>query len=174
MVKAPPLEELDFIKLTQNHGKFCAALRVLGYKSTSQGIAEFAHHVGLCWLQLAIEHLQDAKAARSSGCNRSTYSRSYYAVYNASKAVRFLVTGSVSLNADDHKKASELPDDFPDVEKWANVIIGLYEHRLRADYDNWSSTASQHSMRIEEAVDLAEQFTNAAKQYLEGKLGITL
>jgi hypothetical protein len=118
--------------------------------------------------------MNDAKAAVSSNCDRAAYSRSYYAIYNASKSVRYIVTGSVSLTGDDHKKAPDLPDDFPEVEKWAAEIIRLREHRLRADYDNWEVTGSEHSLLATDVVGLAEQFLSEAKQYLETKFGIEL
>jgi hypothetical protein len=78
----------------------------------------------------------------------------------------------VSLREDDHKKASELPDDFPEVEKWAADITSLREHRLRADYDNWGTTGSEHSLSAKDVVDLAEQFLSEAEQYLESKCRI--
>ena len=52
--------------------------------------------------------MNDAKAAIGLNCNRVTYSRSYYAAYNASKSIRYIVNGSVSLAGDDHKKAPEI------------------------------------------------------------------
>lgn len=84
------------------------------------------------------------------------------------------MNGSVNLRGDDHKKASDLPDDFPEVEKWAANITILREHRLRADYDNWGDTGSEHSLSAKDVVDLAEQFLSEAKQYLEAKFGIKL
>ncbi len=174
MVKPPLLNEPEFLRLTKNHGSFCNTLRQLGHETTSSGVTESAYHVGLCWLRLALEHMGEAKAAAASKFSRSAYSRAYYAAYNASKSVRYIVNGLVSLNADDHKKAGpDLPDDFPDVEKWAATIPTLYEHRLRADYDNWSITESQHSLSVLEVVDLADQFVSEAARYLERKCGIT-
>jgi hypothetical protein len=78
-----------------------------------------------------------------------------HAAYNASKSVRYIVNGRVSLKGDDHGEASELPDDFPDVDRWSEAITRLYEHRLRADYDNWRTTTSEMSLSASDAVDLA-------------------
>jgi hypothetical protein len=36
--------------------------------------------------------------------------------------------------------------DFPDVDRWSKAVAALYEHRLRADYDNWSNTASENAL----------------------------
>ena len=117
MAKVPPIEEREFLKLTQNHSEFRHKIQVLGHEKVASDVTEFAHHVGLCWLQLACEHMEDAKTAMASSRDRSAYSRSYYAAYNASKSIRYIANGSVSLTGDDHKKASHLPDDFPEVEK---------------------------------------------------------
>jgi uncharacterized protein (UPF0332 family) len=56
-------------------------------------------------MRLAQEHLEDATASLAAGRKRSTFSRSYYAAYSASKAVRYLVFGAVSLTG---IKASQL------------------------------------------------------------------
>jgi hypothetical protein len=93
-------------------------------------------------------------------------------MYNASKSVRYIVTGAVSLKGDDHKKASELPDDFPDVEKWSDLVTKLYEHRLRVDYDNWAATRSEHQLTSGQTVQHAESFLTEAGKHLEAKYGI--
>jgi hypothetical protein len=174
MAKVPPIDERNFLKLTQNHSEFQHKIQVLGHEKVASDVTEFAYHVGQCWLQLACEHLQDAKAAMASNLDRSAYSRSNYAVYNASKSIRYVVNGSVSLKGADHQKASDLPDDFPDVDKWAVDITSLREHRLRADYDNWGATGSEHLLTVVETVQLAENFLSETKQYLEAKFGIRL
>jgi len=174
MPKVPLISEREFIKLTENHGKFRHRLQMLGHEKAACEVMENVQHVGRCWLRLAYEHMNDAKAAIGLNCDRAAYSRSYYAAYNASKSIRYIVNGSVSLTADDHKKAPDLPDDFPEVEKWAADITSLREHRLRADYDNWGATGSEHSLSARDVVDLAERFLSEAKQYLEAKFGIRL
>src|SRR5690606_23567879 len=99
-----------------------------------------AQHVGAAWFHLGDAHLAEAKSLLrlKSTPHRAIYSRSYYAAYNASKSIRYLTMGFVSLKGDDHGKAAELPVDFPEKEKWAKAISTLYENRLRADYDNWT------------------------------------
>jgi len=99
------------------------------------------------------------------------YSRTYYAAYNASKAVRYIVYGSVSLLGDDHKQASDLPDDFPHIDKWAEALPKLREHRLLSDYDNWQTTKASFNLDIEEAVMLAREFIADAQSYLDAKFG---
>ncbi len=172
MRKFPPIDEREFLKIIRNHGELFRGLRTLDFAATSSDLIDQAHHVGLCWLRLASEHLDDAKVALASHRDRSSYSRAYYAVYNASKTIRYVVDGVVSLKGDDHHKASDLPDDFPDVAKWASAITSLYEHRLRADYDNWTSTRTELSLSPADTVVLAEQFIAEALSYLRGKYGL--
>ena len=108
-----------------------------------------------------------------AGRRRSTLSRSYYAAYNASKAVRYITSGAVSLAGDDHKKASELPDDFPSVDRWAAAVTRLYENRLMSDYDNWTSSSSEFSLTPQDAFDLAQEFVGKSREYLQAKIGAT-
>jgi uncharacterized protein (UPF0332 family) len=171
MSKRPPIPEIDFLKLTRNHAEFANKLTTLGMSSTA--IIEFAKHVGECWLKLADEHLREAKSALRTKSIRSAFSRAYYAAYNTSKALRYLNKGSVSLNGDDHGKAAgDLPDDLPSVEAWSSTITLLYEHRLRADYDNWNETSTKNSITPKEAVKKAESFLDVAKTYMKDKFGI--
>ncbi|MGC7406091.1 HEPN domain-containing protein [Pandoraea pneumonica] len=161
------------MKLSSNFLELERKLSTLGWPTP--GLSKYAKHVGASWFRLAEEHLDEAKKIRKSGCSRACFSRAYYAAYNASKSVRYMVQGNVSLKGDDHSKASsDLPRDFPDVGSWASRVGKLYEHRLRADYDNWGSTTSENTMRPSEAIADAEAFLVAAKDYLNKKCGMTL
>ena len=82
---------------------------------------------------------------------------------------------AVSLKGDDHHKASSgLPDDFPDVDRWSGVVTDLYEHRLRADYDNWQSTAAENLLTPDEAFNLSTEFVNRCRAYLSKRLGASI
>lgn len=170
-LSAPDVPEIEFLEITENHAKFCARLRDLGHQETAAIIRKNAVYVGYSWLKLAQEHLQDATAALATEKHRMVYSRSYYAAYNASKAVRYLAYGTVSRLGDDHKQASDLPDDFPHIDKWAEAIMKLREHRLLSDYDNWRDTAARFTLTLQEAVDLAREFIDDAESYLKRKVG---
>lgn len=173
MSKQPPVPELTFIKISKNHADLTRVLTLLGIGSAD--VLEYAKHVSKCWYQLAEEHLEDAKQALANKRYRSAYSRSYYAAYNASKAVRYIVSGNVNLTGEDHKHASsDLPDDIPDVEQWSLEITKLYEHRLRADYDNWCDTNANNSIDPEHAVRLAGEFMQVVNHYILQKFGIDL
>jgi hypothetical protein len=116
-LSAPNVPEIEFLNLTGNYAKLCATLRDLGHHKTCDSIRWNAIYIGKAWMHLAEEHLEDAKAALHTQKKRMVYSRSYYAAYNASKAVRYLVYGAVSRASDDHRQASDLPDDFPHIDR---------------------------------------------------------
>ena len=172
MPKPPPVHEREFLKHVPNHGELGRKLRELLLESTD--LIEYARHIAECWYRLAESHFHDAEKAREAHCDRATFSRAYYAAYNASKAVRYLVYGTVSLKADDHKKAAGLPDDFPKPDVWSAKIITLYENRLYADYDNWSTTTSEYSMTPDQALNTADEFLKESRNYLNSKYGMKL
>jgi hypothetical protein len=80
----------------------------------------------------------------------------------------------VSLKGDDHQAATDLPDDFPDVDQWSKLVAALYEHRLRADYDNWSNTVGENTLAPNDCISQAQQFMAECRKYLLGKFGVTL
>lgn len=167
------VKELDFLRLTGNHLEFSRKLTSLDCPNPD--ITQHAQYIGAAWFRLGEQHLVEAKKILSAGCPRAAYSRAYYAAYNASKGTRYIATGSVSMKGDDHGKASsELPGGFPDEASWANRIIVLYEHRLHADYDNWSDTANAFRLTPEDAVKEAEDFISAARHYINNKFGMSL
>ena len=155
-----------------NHMEFRAKLSKLGLVAAEAAIKDYAHYVGLRWLKLAETHLREAKRALEGRSSRATYSRVYYAAYNASKAVRYIASGYVSLKADDHQKASELPGDFPNRTKWGPSITKLYEQRLRADYDNWGGKSSHFTMKRTLAVNVASDFLKSCRAYLKDRHGL--
>jgi uncharacterized protein (UPF0332 family) len=138
----------------------------------SADVLEYAKQISKCWFDLAEEHLEDAKAALAARSPRSAFSRAYYAAYNASKATRYITKGAVSLKGDDHGKASaDLPDDLPNVAQRAQDMTLLYEHRLRADYDNWSDTAKSNTLDPTQAIALASTFIREVRAYVTNKFG---
>jgi hypothetical protein len=177
MPALPPsaTDERALLKALRNHAEFRRILSDLSLTSDLASFDQQIEGVVKCWFGLAETHLHEAKAAESSGNSRSAFSRAYYAAYNASKAVRYRVTGFVSLKGDDHERAAaELPDDFPSVATWSATISALYEHRLRADYDNWRDTASEQTMLSSACIAEAEKFIADCRTYLGSKFGIAL
>jgi len=171
-IKSPPVPELEFLKLSSNYLELTRKLSTLAFSAPDLG--DYANHVCAAWFRLGEAHLLEAKNMPAQYCSRAIYSRAYYAAYNASKGVRYLVQGFVSLKGDDHNKAStDLPKDFPDVGQWANRLSILYENRLRADYDNWVSTEQEFNITPEAAIADAEAFIREARNYLESKCNLT-
>ena len=165
-------KEVSFLRISGNHQEFAGKLRHL--EIPDGRILGAAKDVATKWFRLAQEHLADAQNAHRGKSHRSAYSRAYYAAYNASKAVRYMTKGVVSLHGDDHAKASELPDDFEDLAKWSRTVTDLYADRLRADYDNWDDTLASFGRPAADAVGLAEKFLDAARRFLMTKHGLHL
>ena len=173
MPKKPPIHELEFLKQSNNHLEFARRLQSLGIPTAALRL--YAEFVCTAWFQLGQSHLAEAKNIAATQSDRAVYSRAYYAAYNASKATRYMVSGFVSLKGDDHGKAStDLPGDFPNVVKWAGILSTLYEHRLRADYDNWTDTAAQLTLTPVQVIEHAEEFIEEARNYLNGTAGTAL
>lgn len=169
-ITAPPVDELTFLKITANHNEFANKLQKLGWNNSQ--LNDYVQHVGVAWFLLGDQHLSEAEVMSQAGIQRATHSRAYYAAYNASKGVRYLVVGFFSLKGDDHGKAGELPDDFPDKVTWAKKIAALYENRLRADYDNWTSTTSEFTQTPADAVSQAKDFIKTSRDYLKMRFGL--
>src|SRR6202162_5940849 len=53
-------------------------------------VLEYAKQLSKCWFDLGEQHLNEANAALAARCERAAFSRSYYAAYNASKAMRYI------------------------------------------------------------------------------------
>jgi uncharacterized protein (UPF0332 family) len=173
MSKTIPISELDFLKIVPNHGELSRKLSQL--KISNSDLNEYAKFISERWFKLAKEHLSDAKKALTIRCRRSAYSRAYYAVYNASKAIRYIHKGCVSLKGDDHKLAgTDLPDNMPGAIEWSRKIGLLYEHRLRADYDNWTNTNEASTLSPKESVETAKLFVEEARIYLNDIYGMSL
>lgn len=173
MSKKPPLHELEFLKQSGNHLELARRLSLLGFSDPD--LVQYTHFICEAWFHLGEEHLKESKNMLRAGCSRAVFSRSYYAAYNASKGARYLIGGFVSLKGDDHGKAStDLPGDFPDIANWSRKLSTLYEHRLHADYDNWSTTSTEFTLTPADAILFAEQFIEETRTYLNSKTGIAL
>lgn len=165
-------DERAALELLGNHAEFKSILVSLAMNGDLPKLEEHVHAVARRWFELARLHQADAAAAGIRNNPRAVYSRAYYAAYNASKAVRYVVSGSVSLRGDDHKKVGDLPSSFPDAAKWAGDLALLYEHRLRADYDNWSETPSENVLSPKKCRTTSAEFLKIAEQFLLKKYGL--
>jgi len=171
----PPIAELEFIQKVRNHREFSSKIALLGSSDAAALVESYAAYVASRWAKLGVSHLKEAKKAMAANMSRAAYSRSYYACYNVSKAVRFLSEGSVSLKGDDHQKAPDLPNGFPDRDKVSRGITDLYQCRLIADYDNWTGHGSKaYSLSVTDAINLSGYFIQLARSVLRQQYGIRI
>ena len=167
-------DERRTLELLRNHAEFKTILVSLTMAGELHVLDSRVHAVARKWFELARIHEADASAINVGTSPRAVYSRAYYAAYNASKAVRYVARGAVSLRGDDHRKVAELPDSFPDVDSWVAKLPLLYEHRLRADYDNWSDTSAENTLTPEDCLKIAQEFITAAAAFLTATYGLTV
>jgi len=167
-------DERRALELLKNHAEFKATLVSLTINGDLPILESHVHAVARKWFELAKVHYADAAAVDAGVNPRSVYSRAYYAAYNASKAVRYVVRGFVSLRGDDHKKVADLPSSFPNVDSWVSKLPLLYEHRLRADYDNWSDTAAENVFAATDCLTIAADFLKTAEQFLLADYGLKI
>lgn len=90
-------DERRALELLKNHAELKDKLLSLTMTGDIPILDSHVHAVTRKWFELARLHHADASAADPSINPRSVYSRAYYAAYNASKAVRYVVRGLVSL-----------------------------------------------------------------------------
>jgi len=167
-------DERRTLDLLKNHGELKATLISLSMQSNLDVLQSHVQAVAHRWFELAREHYNDARSANPATNARAIYSRAYYAAYNASKSVRYVARGQVSLKGDDHRKVAELPDSFPNVDAWAAKLSLLYEHRLRADYDNWSDTTAENTLSPAQCLSDAGDFLGITEQFLLTEYGLTV
>jgi hypothetical protein len=170
----PPSDQRQFLRLVKNHADFKNKLVTLALASDLALFQDHVLRVSQGWFDLSKELLIELIKIDMRNCPRSAYSRSYYAAYNASKAVRYLVYGEVSLGGDDHRRVAELPDSFPDVDSWTPRLTELYEHRLRADYDNWSGSAAENTLTPVQSYSTAKEFVDACRVFVASEYGVSI
>jgi len=167
-------DERILLHEVQNHAEFKQRLTRLKLSSDLATYDAAVAEITIKWLKLAHQHKSELEKLDAGHAPRATYSRAYYAAYNASKAVRYQSKGIVSLKGDDHQKVAHLPDSFPNVDSWTRSLTSMYEHRLRADYDNWTNTAVENTLKPEDCADLARTFVDACTEFLRVEYGIEI
>ncbi len=158
----------------RNHAEFKEKLTKLKLTSDFAILDAAVVDVIKCWFSLARQHAEELGKLDPEQLPRAVYSRAYYVAYNASKAVRYTSRGIVSLLGDDHRKVSDLPDSFPEVDTWGRNLQLMYQHRLRADYDNWAQTSTEHTLQPNECVELAREFLVVCEKFLSDKYNVTI
>ena len=165
--------EDDILKL----GNHREASRILHYFARGADLAWFDAATALParrWFRLAQQHLRVARHfATNQRSWRVAVSRAYYAVYSASKSVRFFSKGRVGLDVADHKQVNDLPDDFPNVAIWSNFTTELRRDRNLADYDPWQHVRRSLTYEPTDAAQRAQEFLHECRHYL-GTRGLVL
>lgn len=164
MTKRPQILELG------NHAKILQVLKHIAGRSNlnwyDARVREAARH----WFLLAAQHLRIARRLSSRPRDwRAVVSRSYYAAYNVSRSVRYLVHGFVKFDGSDHTIVGDLPADFPQRASWSTFLVDLRKDRNVADYAPWTGMLSTLSQLPEFSLDRVEQFVKESKQYLRAR-----
>lgn len=115
-------------------------------------------------IKLGLEHYEFARAVNRPKW-RQIISRCYYAAYCIARAIRLYKNGLYIRDVSDHKKAVELPEDFPNKNTYANRLKTLREDRNLADYDH-TSTEADLIFSIEEVFAFLSNLISDAKEYL--------
>jgi len=168
------IDQHEFWKDFKNHAEVKRILEKHQLIDKPSDFDSLMHAVARCWMKLAVLHLKEAKEFSSLRFRRSFHSRGYYAVYNASKSIRYLVSGQVSEKGDDHQKVSDLPDDFPDVSVWGSFLRHMYKSRLVADYDGWPNSSRMLNAHMKTALQSCNNFIKVSKEYARNKFGVQL
>lgn len=99
---------------------------------------------------------------------RAIVSRYYYVMYHAMRSVVFFDHGG-----DDFEKhntlPTKLPNDFPNVETWQNMLKNARLARNAADYDPYPKSDNVWKKDAEEITAEAEKLLAIARQYLRTK-----
>ena len=161
-----PPDQSRFLKI-RNHREVGAVLADFANGADLVWYNEAASAVCARWFRLGQQHLRAARQLAADARNwRGAQSRCYYAVYNASKSIRYFVNGSVRLDHRDHKAAGDFPADFPNRARWFSFVTDLRRDRNIADYDPWIGVRNSLKYEPLQAVRETEKFLETCRRYL--------
>ena len=121
--------------------------------------------------ELGVKHYRFAKSQSYSHW-RQRVSRFYYGAYNGSKALRYMVEGSHSTEASDHKKIGDLPQDFIGRATYSTRLKELRDDRNKCDYDHCARAGDLFITQVA-AEALTRDFLRETQAYLQ-KRGLQL
>lgn len=160
----PELLHLD------NHGKVRRVLSTFASRATLARFDDAVANVVKQWYLLARRHLRVARRlVRPPRDWRSAVSRTYYAAYNASRAVRYRVNGRVKPGAEDHKEVGDLPNDFPNRDQWSSFLDDLRYDRNVSDYEPWPAARQRLKGEPADSLIEVERFIRDARGYLRDR-----
>jgi len=153
-----------------NHAKILNLLSQMAGGANLSWYNDRVHAVARQWLLLAYQHLHIARQLVGKPRHwRAAVSRSYYAAYNASRSVRYVVRGQIRLDGEDHQAVGDLPDDFPLKAKWSTFLTDLRKDRNIADYDAWPGIRGSLSLEPTRSFSSAQEFVKTSRAYLRGR-----
>ena len=158
------MKEPHILLLNKNVGELRRQLAgILSAKSARAFDAEIKENV-VQLFKLGEEHYRFASNVHGSHW-RQIVSRSYYAAYNISKAIRLMVNGHYSKEVKDHDHVGHLPDDFPNKSTYANKLGLLRDDRNLCDYDH-TAFQTDLSATVGDTLRLLEGLVTDARKYL--------
>jgi hypothetical protein len=164
MTKKPHILDLG------NHGKVLLLLKQMAGGADLSWYDQEVHAVARYWLLLASQHLRVARHLLAKPRDwRALVSRSYYAAYNSSRSVRYIVRGQIRLDGEDHQAVGDLPADFPSAVAWSSFLTELRKDRNIADYDAWPGMRGSLSLEPSVSFSRTEDFIKLSKVYLRNR-----
>lgn len=121
--------------------------------------------------RLGSEHLGFATSL-PAGQWRQVVSRSYYAAYNVTRALRLAESGHYSQDSTDHKKIDELPGGLANRMTYKTQLPLLRDDRNVCDYDH-SVTEADLVIPVAQTLTLVAQLAVDARAYLASR-GVTV
>jgi sulfur relay (sulfurtransferase) DsrC/TusE family protein len=153
-----------------NHAKILHLLEQMAGQADLTWYDQKVHAVARYWILLASQHLRVARQLVANPRHwRAVVSRSYYAAYNCSRSVRYIVKGQIRLDGEDHQAVGDLPGDFPSVPAWSSFLTELRKDRNIADYDAWPGMRGSLSLEPNKSFARTEEFTKLSKVYLRSR-----
>ncbi len=116
---------------------------------------------------LGEEHFQFAKQTPKK-LWRQRISRLYYGAYNVRRAVVLHNDGIYRTDASDHKNMHNIPDTFPNKDKYKIQLVTLRDDRNLADYDH---DAGEPDLILSQdtAETLVADFIKDARNFLKNR-----
>jgi len=160
------MSEIELLK--KNPNKLANLLSCALSQAEQDKIINIAHKHTKLLMKLSRHHLLFAISIKGNYAWRQKVSRSYYACYNASKALRLFNRGHYSQESKDHEKIGDLPKTFNDKPFWDNFLTKLRSDRNLADYDHVKKSIDME-YTPKEYLKHSEKFFNEAKAYLKDR-----
>lgn len=138
--------------------------------ATNKPIDELVRQATKDRLRLAEQVRRDARLLLNLNpiAARSSISRSYYAMYHASRSLLFFM-----YEGDDHQEHKDffkyLPKDFPNAQFWENELKQARLERNTADYDPYPLDQKEFAPNARTRLSQANKYLPLVRSYLKTK-----